>query len=109
MSLALLICLLGLVEIPEVAGGGLTDPRLLGGLVIRFRVNPDLLLTSLRIQGPEKTRVDQLVWEQVEVGTRGEREDSRKEAASSSDPLSPTLSQRCNDHREGSARAKHPF
>ena len=44
--LALLVFLLGLVEIPEVAGGGLTDPRLLGGLVIRFEVNHQLFLTN---------------------------------------------------------------
>ena len=42
ISLVLVVFLLGLVEIPEVAGGGLTDPRLLGGLVIRFEVNRDL-------------------------------------------------------------------
>ena len=46
ISLAVLVFLLGLVEISEVAGGGLTDPRLLGGLVIRFEVNHDLLLTN---------------------------------------------------------------
>ena len=64
VSLALLVFLLGLVEIPEVAGGGLTDPRLLGGLVIRFEVNHDLLLTNqceFSYQGSEKTWVDQLV------------------------------------------------
>ena len=94
MSLALLVCLLGLVEIPQVAGGGLTDPRLLGGLVIRFKVNPDLLLTNMSIQGPEKTWIDQLVWEQIElVGRRGDKKYSRKEAASSSNnPLSSTFS-----------------
>ena len=86
VSLALLVCLLGLVEIPQVAGGGLTDPRLLGGLVIRFEVNPDLLLINLCIQGPEKTWVDQLVWKQID------NKYSRKEAASSSNPLSSTFS-----------------
>ena len=93
MSLALLVCLLGLVEIPQVAGGGLTDPRLLGGLVIRFEVNPDLLLINLCIQGPEKTWVDQLVWEQIELVGRSDQQYSRKEAASTSNiPLSSTFS-----------------
>ena len=93
MSLALLVCLLGLVEIPQVAGGGLADPRLLGGLVIRFKVNPDLLLTNMSIQGPEKTWIDQLVWEQIEVGWRSDKKYSRKEAASTSNnPLSSTFS-----------------
>ena len=75
------------------ASSGLADPRLLGGLVIRFKVNPDLLLLFIVIQGPEKTWVDQLVWEQIELVGRSDQQYSRKEAASTSNnPLSSTFS-----------------